>query len=156
MAFDKKQFRDLIQRTLKDLNMYSESAVNLLLGTAAQESKFGTYLRQIKGPALGVFQMEPNTELDIWNNYLSYRAEIAGAIGSMTGKLCPSSIALEANLAYQIAMARTHYRRVPQALPDADDIEGLARYWKLHYNTHLGAGTEKEFIRNYAKFVKEE
>jgi hypothetical protein len=73
MAFDKKQFRDLIQRTLQDLGMHSESAVNLLLGTAAQESQFGTYFRQIGGgPALGVFQMEPDTEIDIWDNYLRY------------------------------------------------------------------------------------
>ncbi len=156
MAFDKKQFRDLIQRTLSDLGMNSEAAVNLLLGTAAQESRFGTYLRQIGGgPALGVFQMEPDTELDIWNNYLRYRAELTGVIANMTGEICPSSIALESNVAYQIAMTRIHYRRVPYAFPKANDIAGLARYWKRHYNTHLGAGTEEEFINNYAKYVME-
>lgn len=155
MAFDKKQFRDLIQRTLQDLGMHSESAVNLLLGTAAQESQFGTYFRQIGGgPALGVFQMEPDTEIDIWDNYLRYRSELAYIIAIITGKACPSSIDLEANLSYQIAMVRIHYRRIPEALPKADDVAGLARYWKQHYNTHLGAGTEEEFIRNYNKYVR--
>ena len=156
MAFDRKQFRDLVQRTLRDLNMHSEAAVNLLLGTAAQESAFGTYLQQIGGgPALGVFQMEPDTEIDIWNNYLRYRLKYACAIQLYFNVELPSPIDLEANLAYQIVMARIHYLRVPEALPRADDVEGLARYWKQHYNTHLGAGTEKEFIRNYLRYVKE-
>lgn len=40
---------------------YSESAVNLLLMTAAHESRGGTYLKQINGPALGVYQMDQLT-----------------------------------------------------------------------------------------------
>ena len=35
---DKKQLRDLIKRVLVDLDLHSESAENLLMGTAAQES----------------------------------------------------------------------------------------------------------------------
>jgi len=154
MAFDKKQFQDLIQRTLQDLGMQSESAVNLLLGTAAQESQFGTYIRQIGGgPALGVFQMEPDTEIDIWDNYLRYRSELACIVTIISGQAAPSPIDLEANLSYQIAMARIYYRRIPEAFPRADDVAGLARYWKQYYNTRLGSGTKEEFVRNYAKYV---
>lgn len=154
MAFSKDQFQDLIERTLQDLELYSESAVNLLLGTAAQESNFGTYLRQIGGgPALGVFQMEPDTETDIWNNYLRYRISRDIMVTRITGVTGPSVAALEANLIYQIVMARLHYRRIKDPLPPPKDIDGLARYWKQHWNTHLGAGTEEEFIRNYIKYV---
>lgn len=48
MAFNCLQFRDLITRVLKEVALYSPAAVNLLLGTAAQESGFGTYLRQVR------------------------------------------------------------------------------------------------------------
>ena len=157
MGFDKKQFQDLIERVIRDLNMHSRAAVHLLLGTAAQESGFGTYLRQVGGgPALGVFQMEPATDLDIWRNYLVYREDLAEAVWQVAGAAVdvgPSIDALEANLSYQIAMARIHYWRVPEALPSYTDISGLARYWKQHYNTPEGKGTEEGFVGNYHKYV---
>ncbi len=43
MAYNKEQFQALIYRTLRDISQYSPQAVDLLLGTAAQESQFGTY-----------------------------------------------------------------------------------------------------------------
>lgn len=53
------------------------------------------------------------------------------------------------NLRFATAMARIHYWRVPEPLPDADDIDGLARYWKQHYNAPLGHGTAEQFAENY-------
>ncbi|MBW2599564.1 MAG: hypothetical protein JRC60_05690 [Deltaproteobacteria bacterium] len=172
MAFNKTQFQDLIERVLTEIGMHSRAAVHLLLGTAAQESGFGTYLRQVgggppaiasqpaqarrAGPALGVFQMEPATEKDIWGNYLVYREDLAEAVWQVAGAaydVGPSVEALEANLSYQIAMARIHYRRVPEALPRFDDIDGMAWYWKQYYNTPLGKGTEAEFVKNYHKYI---
>lgn len=158
MAFHKGQFRSLIERVLRKIDMHSESAVNLLLGTAAQESQFGTYLRQLNGgPAVGVFQMEPGTLLDIWQNYLAGRMDLFNMVLDFigSGALPDDADELESNLAYAIVMARLHYRRVPERLPDADDIEGLARYWKKYYNTPKGAGTEAEFVRNYKKYIGE-
>ena len=62
MGYDRDQFEDLIKRVLRGQNLpRKQSAIDLLLGTAAQESAFGTYLRQVNGPALGAFQMEPAT-----------------------------------------------------------------------------------------------
>ena len=70
----------IIIPTLQFIGLYSESAVNLLLGTAAQESHMGTYLTQIKGPALSIYQIEPKTHADIWKNYLSYRLDLKGKV----------------------------------------------------------------------------
>lgn len=57
---DKRQLRNLIRRVLIGIGGYSEEAENLLMGTAAQESALGEYIRQLgNGPALGIFQMEP-------------------------------------------------------------------------------------------------
>ena len=70
--FNKDQFQDLNNRVLSSIGLYSVEAVYLLLGTCAVESNFGTYLKQKNGPALGVFQIEPSTLIDIWENYLYY------------------------------------------------------------------------------------
>lgn len=151
--------RELVIRpTLQYLNLWSESAENLLLGTVAQESHFGHFLRQLNnGPALGIYQMEPATHTDICNNYLAYRRDMYFKTRQLrTSGLYPGADAREmiGNLYYATAMARIHYLRVSQKLPDAGDIRGLAQYWKDHYNTNLGKGTTDEFIVNYRRFVK--
>lgn len=57
----------VIRPTLEKIELWSEAAENLLLGTTAQESHMGTYIKQVgKGPALGIYQMEPATHKDIW------------------------------------------------------------------------------------------
>ena len=149
---DKTQLKNLIDRILKSLDLYSEHAVNLLLGTCAQESAFGTYIRQLgKGPALGIFQMEPATFNDIENNFLRYKPDLKVKIKQLSGISEMSPEQLEYNLVLAACMARVHYLRVPEALPT--DLTGYARYWKKYYNTHLGKGTEAEFINNYKKYV---
>jgi len=151
MSFNREQFRDLITRVLKDARLYSEEAVELLMGTAAQESHLGTYLKQVNGPALGVFQMEPETEYDIWENYLKYREHLKMVILALTGVTGPSPKNLETNLAYQILMARIHYLRVPSRIPD--DPASQADYWKRHYNSVAGKGKTDEYIHNYNEYA---
>ncbi len=147
-----KQLKKLIEYVNKQLGMHSESATNLLLGTCAQESRLGSYIEQIEGPAKGIFQMEPRTEIDIWDNFIKYRVDIAKDIYDVCGRDGPGDW-LWYDLAYQSALCRIHYFRVPEPLPDSNDIEGLARYWKQHYNTGGGAGAVKEFIANYMELV---
>ena len=156
MSFDLSQFTDLIKRVITAQDLYHDTALNLLLGTAAQESAFGTYLRQLEGgPALGVFQMEPFTETDSWNNYLFYgRADKRKAIYKISGvRSANNYCALEWNIAYAICMARLQYRRVKEPFPNPHDIVGMANYWKSHWNTEKGKGTEQKFIQNYVKYV---
>jgi hypothetical protein len=52
------------------------------------------------------------------------------------------------NLQYAAAMCRIHYVRKPGLIPIT--VTGQALYWKKHYNTELGKGTESEFVKNYA------
>ncbi|QDP52405.1 MAG: hypothetical protein Unbinned96contig1001_22 [Prokaryotic dsDNA virus sp.] len=143
-----KQFREtVVVRALRHLEPeipYSESAVNLLLMTMAHESKGGTYLKQINGPALGVYQMEPATEKDIWNYYLAYKEDLA----YLVEEICPNPKREELvyNLAYATAMARIHYYRVQEALPDSDDTIALANYAKKYYNTHLGKAKASDYL----------
>lgn len=150
MSFYKDQFRELIADTLEEVGLYSEDAVNLLLGTAAQESHFGTYLKQLKsGPAKGVFQMEPATFKDIVENYVRHRPKLVSYLSSVSTTFEAEEMVW--NIKMAAVMARIHYLRVPKPLPT--DLSGYAAYWKKYYNTYLGAGTEEEFIHNYKKYV---
>jgi len=146
MAYDYKQFRYLITRVLQEFNLYSKAAVNLLLGTAAQESGFGTYLRQIGGgPALGAFQMEPATFSWLALRFKDEYPEFAER----------HARELEWDLRLAIIFARLKYKSIPEPLPEHWDIGGLAFYWKRFYNTYKGSGTEDHFIAAYNQYVKE-
>lgn len=146
------QLTRLITDTLLQLNLYSEEALMLLIGTAAQESKAGTYIYQLgNGPARGIFQMEPFTEKSLWNDYLAYKKHLRERIKETTSRTCPGEW-LTYDLAYQVTMARIHYLRVPEALPTS--LEGAAHYWKLYYNTPKGRGTVAEFIKNYEDYKR--
>lgn len=145
----------VIRPTLKAIGLWSESAENLLLGTAAQESQLGRYLTQVRGPALGIYQIEPATHLDVWNSFLKYNAKLASKVEQL---LSPANSkkkdeALITNLAYSTAIARIIYFRISKSLPAANDVKGLAEYWKKYYNTPLGKGKIEEFIENYEEQV---
>ena len=149
---DPGQFtQHIIRPALEAIDLYSKAAAELLLGTAIQESRL-TYLVQLgDGPALGLFQMEPATHDDIWANFLVYKPELGLKVNALT---CHnrSSEKLIWNLHYAAVMCRVHYYRVSEALPEASDISRQAEYWKQHYNTPLGAGTEEEYMANWHKY----
>ena len=144
MAYHTQQFRELIQDVLTEVNLWSKSAENLLLGTAAQESRFGTYLRQLgRGPALGAFQIEPETFADL---KARYHTKYPWAENYEFEQL-------RWDLKASILFCRLKYLSVKEPLPDANNVQALARYWKKYYNTYLGKGTPEEFILNYQKYV---
>lgn len=145
----------VIRPTLEKIGLWSQAAENLLLGTAAHESLMGHYLRQQKGPALGIYQIEPQTHQDVWHHYLNYRKAMAGPIKQLVNSASdiPEDNELIINLAYATAIARIIYYRAPEKLPEADNVEGLASFWKKHYNTVAGKGSENEFITHYQQYV---
>lgn len=151
------ELRDFVIRpALKKIGLWSLSAENLLLGTAAQESRLGYYLHQRNGPALGIYQIEPRTHYDIWENFLKYQPTLSALATNIASKDFidgKSADELITNLKYSTVIARLVYFRSPKELPDAEDMDGLAAYWKEIYNTDLGKGTKEEFIKNYKELV---
>lgn len=148
MGLNVYQFRSaVLQPTLKNVGLWSESAEMLLLGTALVESGKMHFLRQLgDGPALGLYQMEPVTHDDIWDNFLSFRKQLRREVLAFLAPIPEPKEQLITNLAYATVMARVHYLRVPAPLPMSFDIRGLANYWKTHYNTHLGKGDPDKFV----------
>ena len=115
----------------------------------------GRYLKQIRGPARGIYQMEPGTYDDIWRNFLIYHPELGTAVSSFAIRRLCGETQICGNIYLATAMARIHYFRVREALPKADDVAGLAAYWKHHYNTRRGRGTKAQFMVNYKRLVTE-
>lgn len=150
---DIRQLRQMVvQPALAIIGRHSPDAEALVLGTAMQESNL-KYLRQLgAGPALGLFQMEPATHDDIWDNYLTFRNSLAAAVNSVRAEGYGAG-ELAWNLMYAAAMCRVHYLRVPDQLPDRLDADAMGVYWKEHYNTALGKGTPHEFSEKYQKHV---
>lgn len=138
-GLDVKQFREkIIDPVCRNLHLYSRAASNLLLGTALQESNL-SYIKQINGPAIGVYQMEPNTFYDIYDNFLVFNKNLRELVNDFCiNDMTPDQMA--GNLYYATAMARVHYWRVKEPLPDALDEKALAAYWKKYYNTVNGKG----------------
>lgn len=144
----------VIRPVLKEAGLWSQAAENLVLGTAAQESCCGKYLVQLKdGPARGIFQMEPRTLDDIYANYLSFRDDLRGTVDAWLIGAIGKAENLTVNLAYAALMCRVHYLRRAEPLPKADDVRGMAVYWKRYYNTVHGQGTEQEFVENYERYI---
>ncbi len=138
--------RRVIRPTLAPLGLWSEAAEALLLGTALSESGLVRLEQSGGGPALGLYQIEPATHDDVWRAYLAYRPRLAAAVQRLTCVAVPRREQLVGNLPYATAVARLVYYRVPAPLPAADDLGGLAAYWKTHFNTESGKGRAAEFV----------
>ena len=168
MSFHRPHFEELIRETLDQHGLGGDAAVNLLLGTAAVESNFGTFLKQLhRGPAVGVFQMEPDTYDWLVEKYFTlHNRECCdcGADGvewemrkrgSSVRIHWPAQTVDEMvwDLKLAILMARLRYLVVPEPLPPADDIDALGRYWKSYYYTFAGAGSVRGWLEAWDEYV---
>ena len=150
---DEKQLKDLIDRVLEKLDLYSKEAADLVLKTMKVESNL-KYIRQLSdGIARGMGQCEPWVAVDCVTNYLSYRKPLMKKVA----EACWVKLSyftdpqekdwawlLETNLSIMISMVRLHYRRVPKPLPRTLDEQWL--YYKKYYNTEQGKATHEHWL----------
>lgn len=148
------QLLDLVIRPTLDymadasgLPLNSDAAAFLLLGTAAVESKLGHYLHQVKGPALGIYQIEPRTFEDMMTWVALSDQRQAAIKPFIASKPYPHVKQVCGNLFLATAASRLYYWRVTKPLPASDDLPGMAHYWKDYYNTSAGKGTPDKFIQ---------
>jgi len=146
-------FREQIVRpALKDAGLWSESAEDLLMGTAYAESGLRTVAQAGGGPALSFFQIEQASYHDIirylaGNEHLMALILIACEMSSF-----PRAEVLAWDMRLATLIARVKYWMRPEPLPSAGDVDGLASYWKSIYNSELGAGTVEHFKLQWSHF----
>jgi hypothetical protein len=144
----------VIRPALEKLSLWSLNAEELVLGTAIVESGL-TYLRQHgDGPALGLWQVEPSTQNDLYVNFLNFRPELSFKLTELRSSGLSLDENLATNLMYGAAVCRLCYYRKPDALPEAGDIEAQATFWKQHYNTPLGKGTVTKYVYKVGQILK--
>ena len=129
-------------------------AVDLLLGTAAQESDLGFFLIQehASNGAKGIYQIEDETHDDIVKRYLE-RPENA-LLKQLLQSISPTSPNpnhLIGNLYYATFLARLKYWMVPEPIPETR--EGQADYYKRFFNTAEGAASVDEYLSSWDKFI---
>lgn len=152
MAYNRTQLESSIRRLLATApraSIASEDAVDQMLGVAAQESGFGHYLYQLRGPAKGLMQVEPATARWLED---ALAPDLVAWLKSWRDDETIEH-ALEYRLDYNIACARLRFWVVPEPLPAAGDLPAQAAYWKRYYNTYVGKGTEAEYMAAYRNFV---
>ena len=139
---------EIVTPALTKIGLASSCAINLVSGTGDVESGY-IYTRQLQGgPALGFWQMEPETHDDCWINFLRYRSGLKASLLEFDsvsiwmkenpGSLFPSSRLLESCPLYAAAMCRVKYFRSPKPLPSATCALALSLFHKDVYNTSLG------------------
>lgn len=137
----------IIRPALAAIGADSQDAECLVLLTGFAESNMRVRRQFGGGPALSFFQIEPATHDDIWDNFLRYREDLATKIRGLIDMRSDSKTHhLEYNDKYAAAVCRVHYMRVKERIPDYNDLEGIAKYWKKYYNTEAGKGTVDKFV----------
>jgi len=145
------------------------AAKRLVLGTALHESGGLQFIRQrtggrsLYGPGLSFYQFEMATVEWLANEYLARRADLGDAAEKAFMQLSDQDlkwedldptalkVKLESDMRFATALCRLRYWPIREPLPQATDLQGLARYWLKHYNAG-GKGTVNKFVRD-ARFI---
>lgn len=152
---DINQFREhIVLPALHDLQLYTKELAELLVFTCAVESAGGTYVKQINGPAVGIYQIEPNTLTDLWVNCIVRNPSYMNLL-CMNFNLhkAPMPVDLITNMKLASAICALTYKR-HRNINITMDVDCLWDLYKKYYNTHLGKAEKEPSIKAYKKFAK--
>lgn len=139
----------ILEPAFKYTGMYSIDAMYLMVCTALVESKL-THLKQLPdGPALGFFEIEEATVLDVFR-YLERRTDIRNKILLHTERthLPDTMKPLISDLALNALIARVKYWMVAEAIPSYKNPMAQAQYYEQYYNVNKEVNKIDEFIRH--------
>ena len=126
--------------------------VNLVWETSITESFGGKYVKQIKGSAYGIYQIEMAT----YNCLVSWleRRKIKDQVFAFYDKNSTLEKNLKNNVPFTTALCIAHYYRYyGDDLPcKANNILNRAKMWKVRYNTKHGKGSVKGYIKKVVKY----
>lgn len=135
------EFKAMCTETLLDFGMHSDHCVELMAMICAHESLGGKFRWQIGGgPALSIFQIEPETHDSIWDNSdsIKARAKKHGIVRDVSK--------LENDDRYAIFVARHYLAMDEDPLPKTPDA--MAKYCKSYWN-RTGAATPDKYLNDW-------
>jgi len=126
-------------------------AVDLMMETAAQETRCGQYRDPTpNGAGRGLFQVDPVAFNDICQRARTNDLEMIFSHFAIDIKKIRHD-ALDYSPLLAAIFCRLFYKLIPDVIPAS--VEGRAVYWKKHYNTVLGAGTAAEYVVNAKRYA---
>lgn len=127
-------------------NGFNNTAPQMLLETAAQETHLGLYRDPTPhGAGRGLFQCDPISFLDVQRRARQADVDLVAREFGFEIRRVEHS-ALDSSPLLAAVFCRLHYKLRPEVFPDT--LHGRAQYWKKHYNTELGKGAPDEYVRN--------
>lgn len=135
--------RYVIRPELKRMGLHSNSWEVFITMIIAHESMQGEYIKQVKGPALGLSQMEPFTHKAIVDYLKDRRPEMVHYMNKHFGGFDSDKMIYD--LRYMVAMTRLFFVRFPERLPD-ESLESMAEYAKFRWNTELGRAEPRDYL----------
>jgi hypothetical protein len=169
MGIHTNDLREVIIRpTLESLGEWSQSAENLLLGTAAQESQLGFRLHSESDDGLGLYRISARTHTQIWDKFLINDPDLASKLRGLASQqqfLKKPHHELIVNLSYSTGVAWMVYKRHGFILPNNPSAYELAHSWLSYYCTrddqndqltHKNIAEIDTFVQNYHALVLSE
>jgi hypothetical protein len=144
----------IIKPALQDLAIFSDDMCQLLLFTCSVESVGGTYIHQVNGPALGIYQLEPATYNDIWTNWIKDKQGLKlQLLHNFNAPVMPDENRLIYDIRFATAMCAIFYSRVHENIP-ASTFEAMWDYYKRYYNTSKGKADQEHAMNSWLRFKK--
>tara|TARA_R110000850_G_scaffold104453_1_gene214861 strand:- start:302 stop:793 length:492 start_codon:yes stop_codon:yes gene_type:complete len=131
-----------------------ERAVQIMLGTCATETHCGRFIdSHPERWGVGVGQCDQICLDDVQMHIRPKDRFRLKCFGYDIGSVVLKDLAYDPTLA--LSIMRLAYKRVPAALPLIGDLQGLAHYWKDHYNSHHinAAGTPEKFLKDWDRHM---
>ncbi len=147
----------IIKPSLEALGDYSPLAAQLLLATAAQESRLGLHCHDQQSQGLGLYRMTKEKHRELWDRYLIQFPDLASrqrGLASQQQFLLDPERELMTNLSYSTGMAWMIYRRANVlAGPFADPVH-LAQLWVAFFDNGSGNVRNADmFLQNYHQLI---
>lgn len=154
----KEQLAQTIEAVHERLSIVPKGSADhiaLLMETSAVESSRGYIVRQVGGPARGIFQMEPTTERCMRSWLKDNFPRVHDEVMAFYDKKKSPEWNLTHNVPYNVAMSTAYYwRRMGDSLAgNITTLEDRAKVWKTHYNTYLGKGSIAGYIKKAGKYL---
>lgn len=146
----------IITPSLHLTSLGGDNADILMLCTGMQETKYET-LKQTHGPALGPWQVEPQTHKDIkiWLGNRMNATMMTRILSACQMEELPNGDdILIWNWRYSLLIARLVFHRARQPIPSYKDPSALAQYYCKYYNAG-GAAMPETVTRLFKDVINE-
>lgn len=138
------ELKKIVIKTTLEMERHKPEMVELLCMIAAHESGLGKYRRQVNGPALSLFQIEPITHNSIWDHCDSIEM-LAKKLG-----IKRNVELLATDDRYAVFVARCYLLMDKNPLPKT--VCEMGEYAKTYWNSEGGKASPEAYIDAYIKW----